>query len=58
MNIKFFDIVWDTDGVSSKKLGLPEKAELTVADDFHVEMDGADALSDKFGFCVHSFNYE
>ena len=55
----FFDIEWDTDGVSSKKLKLPLTVDMEINDsEFNPELEGADKLSDKFGFCVLSFKYK
>ena len=55
---RFYDIDWDTDGTSPRLLGLPESLIMELADDVDPEMDGADLLSDKFGYCVVSFNFE
>ncbi len=52
-SIQFSNIKWDTDG--AKEPGLPESVELGVDQDCDVDVEGADVLSDKFGFCVHSF---
>lgn len=47
-----FDISWDTDGEIVDD--LPERATVEAED-----ADGiADALSDRFGWCVNSFDYE
>jgi hypothetical protein len=55
--IRFSNINWDTDGVDAD---LPESAELdvNVGDDTDLGLEGADILSDKFGYCVFSFNFE
>lgn len=52
---KAFDICWDTDGVA---LELPDEALIELADDQDIETQGADALSDRFGWCVYGFDYE
>lgn len=51
-NVHVFNIVWDTDGEV-----VPELPEEEVV---HVESDDdiADVLSDRFGFCVESFQHE
>ena len=54
MQVKFFDIDWDKDGAT---VDLPQDIVLTVDDDVDLESDGADELSNKFGFCVNSFNF-
>lgn len=54
--ISFSNIKWDTDGL--QVLTLPEAAELEVDADLDVDLDGADALSDKYGYCVKSFAWE
>ena len=51
MKFHVHSIVWDTDG---KAVGLP--SETTVEAD-HADRI-ADALSDKFGWCVASFSYD
>ena len=55
--ITFSKIVWDTDG---QPIGdLPKIATLPITDpEFDAENEGADMLSDKFGFCVKSFEYK
>lgn len=45
------DITWDTDRISPKKLGLPRECEIEAEDEESV----ADALSDKYGWCVFDF---
>ena len=49
------DIDWDTDGEAGD---LPTTATFELDDDQDPEMDGADALSDKYGWCVTSFSHE
>jgi hypothetical protein len=51
MKIKTTKIDWDTDG---EDIDLPQSVELEVEDEEEI----ADALSDNFGFCVFSFEYE
>jgi hypothetical protein len=58
MKIKFFNIDWDTDGVRPKSCGLPSEITIDVPSDCNVEYEGADILSDKFGFCVFGFEFE
>lgn len=52
VKVHFTNIVWDTDGLVAN---LPTEAILEMADDADIDLEGADALSDKFGFCVKSF---
>lgn len=55
---KFFNIKWDTDGQSAKSLNLPNSVEWEAPyEDFDPENEGADLLSDKYGFCVFSFEF-
>lgn len=54
MNIQFFNIVWDTDG---EVVDLPTEVTLEVAADLVVSLEGADTLTDKYGYCVHSFEF-
>ena len=55
-----YNIKWDTDGYSPKRLGLPSETiiESDGRPDFDCEWDGADVLSDTFGYCVFSFEFE
>jgi len=55
MTIRFFNIVWDSDNADAK---LPTETILEVPADCDVEMEGADILSDQFGYCVHGFDFE
>jgi hypothetical protein len=52
--IKFFDIQWEID---DSDIDLPENVEVIVNADFDVDNDGADFLSDEFGYLVLSFKY-
>jgi len=58
MQIRFMDIKWDTDGHSPKDLGLPEEVILPVGDEVDLDTEGADVLSDEYGWCVFSFDWE
>ena len=55
MNIRFYEIDWDTDG---EDVDLPVDVVLPVDDDLDVSLDGANVLSDKYGWCVNSFQFE
>ena len=55
MQVRFYDIQWDTDG---EKVDLPAECVLEVDDDIDLEEEGADALSDEYGFCVFGCNFE
>jgi hypothetical protein len=55
MKVRFYDINWDTDGASHD---LPKEVTMHVDDDIDVSLEGADALSDKYGWCINSFNFE
>lgn len=50
-----YNIVWDTDG--KKIAGLPDNVEVAVASDTDLEYEGADILSDKYGWCVESYSF-
>jgi hypothetical protein len=52
MLVKFYDIQWDTDG---EDVDLPREAIMAVDGD--PAMDGADALSNWYGWCVEGFSY-
>jgi hypothetical protein len=51
MKIKTTSIDWDTDG---EEVDLPQVVELEVEDEDSI----ADALSDKYGWCISSLNYD
>ena len=48
--VRFFNIDWDTDGDDS---GLPKDVVVVADDDRDPAEEGADILSDAFGFCVN-----
>lgn len=51
----FTNINWDTDGHVVKS--LPKTVELNIDVDLDVNLQGADILSDKYGYCLQSFNF-
>ena len=53
--IHFSNICWDTDGID---VDLPSEAVFDVDDDDVAVSDGADFLSNKYGFCVMSYSSE
>ena len=53
--VKAFNIKYDTDGA---KIKLPSELSFTVDDEFDPSMELADAISDKTGWCVFSFDFE
>ena len=53
--INFYNIDWDTDG---EEIDLPTDVILTVDVDVKVSLEGADLLSDEYGFCVNSFSFQ
>ena len=53
--VNFYNIDWDTDG---EEIDLPTDVILTVDEDVEVSLEGADLLSDEYGFCVNSFNFQ
>jgi hypothetical protein len=60
-SIRFFNIQWDTTDAEhpvGQVVDLPTDVVLDVDDDLDPEYEGADVLSDKFGWCVTSFDYE
>ncbi len=56
MKVRFFNIYWDTDGEYIKS--LPQEINLEVSSMCDIDNEGADILSDKFGFCVRFFSWE
>ena len=55
---RLYKIRWDLDGLSAKKVGLPKEVEFVVGEEFDMSENGADLLSDEYGFCVYSFQYD
>lgn len=53
--IHFYDIEWDTEG---EQTTLPPTCDATVDKDFDVDAQGADWLSDKFGWTVKGFRFK
>ena len=53
--VNFYNIDWDTDG---EEIDLPTDVILTVDEDVDVSLEGADLLSDEYGFCVNSFTFQ
>lgn len=51
--VRFYDIKWDTDGA---EVNLPTEVVLDVECTVDVLEEGADILSDKYGWCVFSFS--
>ena len=55
MKIRLYNIDWDTDG---EDIDLPQDVIREVENDFDIINDGADLLSDEYGWCVFGFDYE
>lgn len=53
--MKVTNIIWDTDGFSVEELGLPTEVEVPS---YLEEDEVADYLSDEYGFCIESLDYE
>jgi hypothetical protein len=63
MKVRFFNIDWDTSDNSDELAAtdapeLPEEVILDVPEGTDLENEGADILSDQYGFCVNSFNFD
>jgi hypothetical protein len=65
MKYRLYNIVWDLTYDSGEDnpevytpegLGLP--TSVVIECDGDISLEGADLLSDKFGWCVHSFEFE
>lgn len=56
MEYKITDIDWCVDEAESLE-NLPKETSVTLEDERDIDLI-ADALSDKFGFLVNSYNYE
>ena len=56
MIVAFSNIDWDTDGQANAD--LPKEVNMEVDDNIDIGFQGADVLSDKYGYCVFGFHYE
>jgi hypothetical protein len=56
VKVRFFDIEWDFD--EGDRADLPSECVLEVEDDVDPAEAGADALSDRYGFCVSRCSFE
>ena len=56
MMVKAMNIARDTDGISSSSLRLETTVDMD--EDADLEYEIADALSDRYGFCVNNFTFE
>lgn len=55
--VRFFDIQWDTDGAKIDALPKETTIDVVMDDNTDIALEGADMLSDKFGWCVSSFHF-
>lgn len=55
MKVRFFNIVWDTDG---EAVDLPVEVEMVVDPDLDLDEEGCDVLSDTYGWCVIQYEVE
>lgn len=54
--VRFFDIKWDCDG---EEVSLPSAVEIEIDDPrIDIALEGADLLSDRYGYCVESLQFE
>ena len=58
MKVRVTDIVYDTDGIVSTEMNLPDEMIVEVDGIIDIESEVADAISDKTGWCVEGYNYE
>jgi hypothetical protein len=61
MKVRFYNIQWDTtddDHPKGQDVDLPNEITLDVDEDTELTTEGADVLSDKYGWCVFGFDYE
>lgn len=54
IKVRFYNIQWD----ASKKSDLPESVTLEIDSNIDVEQDGAEVLTNKYGFLVNGFNFK
>lgn len=50
-----FDINWETDG---EQVNLPSSARFELDDDADPTLEGADALSDQYGWLINDFSFK
>ena len=55
MKVRAYNIIWDTDG---ETVDLPDDVIIDLDDDADPSLEGADYLSDNYGWCVISFNID
>ena len=58
MKVRVTDIVYDTDGIVSTEMNLPDEMIVEVDGIIDIESEVDDAISDKTGWCVEGYNYE
>ena len=62
MQVRFFDINWDMSDEEEtrtpEECGLPTECVLDVEDDIDLKEDGADVLSQHYGWLVNGCSYE
>lgn len=56
MRVRASNILWDTDGDESVK--LPHETIIDIDNDSDMNMETADYLSDKYGYCVIALTVE
>ncbi len=56
MKVHAKHILWDTDGEDIPN--LPHETTIDIDNDADINMETADALSDKYGFCVIALTVE
>ena len=54
VEVEAYDIDWDTDG---EDVDLPDSVKIMMDNYDDIENDIADRLSDRFGWCVNSYNW-
>lgn len=55
--VRFYDIEWELDD-ADRSGGMPSEIVLEVPLDLDVAEEGADLLSDRFGYCVKTFHFD
>ena len=64
MNVRFYDIQWDThdeekgETLDLASLNLPTDCVMDVEDDVEVKEDGAELLSQEYGWLVKGFKFQ
>ena len=60
IKVKVYNVKWDCDNDDPKEMDLPEEFEIEVYhdEDFDLDDEVSDAISDEYGYCHYGFDYD